>query len=64
MVVGCFTSEEVSLALGRENVVHAALKDGGVSARILEECNRLQGFRPLIPGEWSESPMALKGSAG
>ena len=64
MVVGCFTSEELSLAIGRENVVHAALKDGGVSARILEECNRLQGFRPLIPGEWRETPMAIRDSAG
>ena len=64
MVVGCFTGEELSLAIGRENVVHAALKDGGVSARILEECNRLQGFRPLIPGEWRETPMAIRDSAG
>ncbi len=64
VVVGCFTGEELSLAIGRENVVHAALKDGGVSARILEECNRLQGFRPLIPGEWRETPMAIGDSAG
>lgn len=64
LVIGCFTIQELSLALGRENVVHAALKDGGFSARILEECNRLRGFRPLTSGEWRGSPMALKETAG
>ncbi len=64
VTIGCFSSEELSLALGLENVVHAALKDGGVSSRILEECNRLKGFRLLQPGEWNNSPMALRGTAG
>lgn len=49
LVVACFKSEELSLALGRENVVHAALPEGGLAVRFLAEARRLQGFRPLNP---------------
>lgn len=49
LVVACFTSRELSLALGRENVVHAALPEGGLAVRFLAEARRLQGFRPLNP---------------
>ena len=39
------TVSELSLALGRENVVHAALDPGGLAQRFLTENARLQGFR-------------------
>lgn len=39
------TVAELSLALGRENVVHAALDPGGLAQRFLTENARLQGFR-------------------
>jgi len=39
------TVGELSLALGRENVVHAALVPGGLAQRFLIESTRLQGFR-------------------
>jgi len=39
------TVAELSLALGRENVVHAALDPGGLAQRFLTENSRLQGFR-------------------
>lgn len=38
---------ELSLALGRENVVHAALKTGGIVRRIEIDAKRLAGFRDL-----------------
>lgn len=38
---------ELSLALGRENVVHAALKFGGLARRIEADARRLAGFRAL-----------------
>ena len=45
-VIALFDRAELSLALGAENVVHAALTDARLAARILEECGRLVGFRP------------------
>lgn len=39
------TSAEMSLALGRLNVVHAAASEGGASRRIVQEAGRLRRFR-------------------
>lgn len=44
--VALFTSAELSLALGRENVVHAAVAPGRLAERFLAETVRLRGFRP------------------
>lgn len=52
LVIGLLTSSEISLAFGRENVVHAALKRGGLAARVRAEADRLTGFRPLVPKDW------------
>jgi len=46
VIVDCLTIDELSLALGRENVVHAALKSGRLSERLIVEAGRLRGFRP------------------
>ena len=54
LVVGCLTSAQLSLALGRENVIHAALKEGGLSGRLLTELRRLGGFCPLRPTSWTK----------
>ena len=43
--ISCFTAQELGLAFGRDNVIHAAVSKGGLSARILLEANRLTGFR-------------------
>lgn len=40
------TSEELSLALGRENVIHAALQPGRLAERLIVDAGRLKGFRP------------------
>jgi len=45
-IIELFDGGELSLALGRENVVHAALRPGGLATRFLAECARLAGFRP------------------
>ncbi len=45
LVIDLFGVEELSLALGRENVVHAALRAGGLADRFLSECRRLEEFR-------------------
>ena len=43
-IVTLFGVEELSLALGRENVVHAVLTSGGLADRFLRESNRLADF--------------------
>jgi predicted RNA-binding protein YlxR (DUF448 family)/ribosomal protein L30E len=51
-VIGALTNAELSLALGRENVVHAALNPGRIAERLIFEAARLSGFRPLRPWVW------------
>jgi len=51
-VVAAFSNEELSLSLGRENVVHAAVKPGRIAERLIFEAARLQGFRRLDPWVW------------
>ena len=50
-VVDLFTVAELSLALGRENVVHAVLRKGGLTDRFLNESRQLRKFRdePVRP---------------
>jgi predicted RNA-binding protein YlxR (DUF448 family) len=45
-LVECLTSAELGLALGRENVIHAAVQPGGLAERLTFDAERLQGFRP------------------
>ncbi|HEV2562151.1 MAG TPA: RNA-binding protein [Rhizomicrobium sp.] len=44
-VIDCLNCAELSLALGRENVVHAALKSGQLAERLELNAGRLAGFR-------------------
>jgi len=52
LVLGCLTAEEMSLALGRTNVIHAALSTGSLARRLEIDVHRLKGFRPLAPADW------------
>jgi predicted RNA-binding protein YlxR (DUF448 family) len=45
--IEALTSAELSLALGRENVIHAALKPGRLAERLIFDAGRLGGFRPV-----------------
>jgi hypothetical protein len=51
-IVGCLSDQEIGVALGRENVVHACLSQGPLADRFLSEAERLGGFRVLCPAEW------------
>lgn len=53
-VCGCFSADELSLALGLENVIHVAFLAGRRADRWTEEVRRLAGFRPLLPESWRE----------
>ncbi|MGI9386116.1 MAG: RNA-binding protein [Methyloligellaceae bacterium] len=44
-ILTCFTIEELSLAFGRSNVVHAALLDGGASRSAVKAVARLAQYR-------------------
>jgi predicted RNA-binding protein YlxR (DUF448 family) len=48
-VVGVFTSAQLDLALGRSNVIHAALKAGPESETFLARARRLERFRTGVP---------------
>lgn len=62
-LVGCFSSEEIGLALGREVVVHACARSAGVTERWLQDVSRLGGFLPLIPDNW-RGGSGTSGNAG
>jgi hypothetical protein len=44
-VIETLTSPELGLALGRENVIHAAVQAGGLADRLIFDAERLKGFR-------------------
>ncbi len=44
-IVDWLTIEQLSLAMGRSNVVHAGLIQGGATARLLSEAERLKRYR-------------------
>lgn len=46
-VVSAFSAEEMGLALGRGNVVHAALGVGRLSGRLMAEASRVTAFRDI-----------------
>ncbi len=48
-----FDNAELSLALGTENAIHAALINGRRVERWSAEMTRLSGFEPLAPSGWS-----------
>ncbi len=47
--IGAFTSAELDLALGRSNVIHAALLAGSASETFLARCRNLERFRTVEP---------------
>ena len=55
-LIGVFTSEELSLALGRGNVIHLVFLAGRGAERWTSDDQRLAGFRPLLPESWREEP--------
>jgi len=54
-VLDCLTSQELSLALGRENVVHAAVKSGRLAERLIVDAGRLKGLRRAASGNTADA---------
>lgn len=53
--VGCFTGEELGVALGRERVIHACLLQERLALGWAAEIHRLSGFRAIVPSSWPDS---------
>lgn len=53
-VCGTFSADDLSLALGLENAIHAVLLTGGRADRWTIEVERLAGFRSLVPPQWGD----------
>ena len=54
-IVAELPGEQLDLAIGRSNVVHAAASGGGAALRILEEARRLRRYRSGDPQRDSDS---------
>lgn len=58
--IGCLTADELGMAFGRQTVIHAALASGGLSKRVVDEAQRLQGLREMVGGSGrTEGKVAL-----
>jgi predicted RNA-binding protein YlxR (DUF448 family) len=60
-LVGMFSTAQLSLALGAENVIHTAFLAGRGADRWTLDVERLSGFRPLFPEGWREEAWAAEG---
>lgn len=59
-VIGCFTKAELGMAMGRDKLVHAGVKRGKLCKRLRVEAERLEGFVPLIPTNWTDYAHEVK----
>jgi predicted RNA-binding protein YlxR (DUF448 family) len=66
-VIGCFSADELGMALGRGRVIHACLKQGRFANSWMGELARLSGFRAVFwPAGWPspDARQSVGGSAG
>ena len=56
VVINGLSSGEISVALGRENVIHAALNSGQLAQRLIFEAGRLSGFRHAAKEQAGSTP--------
>ena len=62
-VIGCFSSEELGMALGRGRVIHACLKQGRFAQGWMSELARLAGFRLVWRTDWLPSDERARAGA-
>jgi predicted RNA-binding protein YlxR (DUF448 family) len=56
-IIDALAADELSMALGRENVIHAALFPGPLADRLVLDAERLEGFRPREAKRTGPSPV-------
>ena len=54
VVLGCFMADQIGQALGREAIVHAAVRPCKLAKAMKIDMVRLSGFRTLIPMDWPD----------
>lgn len=63
--IGLFTSRQMDLALGRVNVIHAALAPCGLTENFLARCARLSAYRGVaLTGDPTEVAESIQEFAG
>lgn len=67
-IVALLTIEQISLAMGRSNVVHAGLTQGGATERVLSEAGRIERYRaglaPVVVPASIDAPPGLDRTEG
>lgn len=64
-VLDPFSREELGHAVGRDEIVHLALAEGGHARQLLEELGRLRGFREFrVPGRHAALVVGNNASIG
>jgi hypothetical protein len=53
--VGCFSAEDLGVALGRGRVIHACLLQERLALAWAADIGRLAGFRAIVPSSWPDS---------
>lgn len=61
-IISTFVADELSLAMGRSHVVHAALAKGGAARNFLKEVQRLQRYQTHSSGEAAQPPETGSGT--
>jgi hypothetical protein len=62
VVIESLTRAELGLALGRENVIHAAVQPGGFAERLIFDAERLLGFRARSSKDQPSIPSTRSGT--
>ena len=62
--ITCLCAQELGVAFGRENVIHAALAAGGLEERVVEEAARLAGIREFNVQTRADATGAVPGLEG
>jgi len=60
IVLGCFTADQIGQALGREAIVHAAVRPCKLAKAMKIDMARLSGFRALIPMNWPDKAHEIR----
>ena len=60
ILLGCFTAEQIGQALGREAIVHAAIRPCKLAKAMKLDVARLSGFRDLIPMDWPDKAHEIR----
>ncbi len=62
LILTVLGSDELSLAMGRAHVVHAALAKGGAARNFIKDAGRLQRYRSNSSGEAAQPPGSRSGT--